>query len=411
MKIKNNFKFTTFIIIFGFVVLELILFLLGRCLLWQRRAEEHKDAEIRIVCVGDSHTFGVGTAARYAYPKQLEQLLNINNPTQRFSVVNLGVPGASTKHQAQELGAFIQRYDAQLVILLTGRNNANEVERWADSVVRNRIISRLDSLRSPKFLTALFDRLVKGNTQQRDDYLFQHGQRYTDYLIFYLEQVRRLCREKGVKLILLSYYNSSDDIIKDFARSRSIPYFDFTVYFNSLFSRDKRTRYISPDMSHMNHRGYKFFAEQLYNYLFLNQRFLGLTIYPALQRIDDAVFYSNGQEVQQVIKVQEARIERSRNSETYAFELIHLGHIYSEIGDDASAYKYYRKGLIAANYIDNNTIVSPIINWYLKKGQRDAALKICEEILEHNPANSIAQVYRTDLLAHPDGVVGNRTIH
>jgi lysophospholipase L1-like esterase len=326
-------------------------------------------------------------------------------------VVNLGVPGASTKRQAQELGAFLQRHDAQLVILLTGRNNANEVERWGDSVVQNGIISRLDSLRSPKFLTALFDRLVKGNTQQRDDYLFKHRQRYADYLIFYLEQIRRLCREKGAKLILLSYYNSTDDIIKDFARSRGIPYFDFTSDFDSLFIRDKRMRYISPDTSHMNHRGYKFFAEQLYNYLFLNQRSVGFTIYPAVQRIDDAVFYSNEQEMQRMIKVQEARIERSRNSQTYAFELIRLGHIYSEIGNDAFAYKYYREGLIAANYIDNNTIVSPIINWYLKKGQRDAALKISEEILQHNPANSIAQTYRAQLFTQQDGVVGDRTIH
>ncbi|MBU4342946.1 MAG: hypothetical protein KKG21_02945 [Candidatus Omnitrophica bacterium] len=65
--------------------------------------------------------------------------------------------------------------------------------------------------------------------------------------------------------------------------------------------------------------------------------------------------------------------------------------------NEEAAKKYYMKGLVSSNYMDNNTVASPIINWYLGNGQKEEAFKICEEILLHNPENKVAKYYRERL--------------
>ncbi len=49
----------------------------------------------RILCVGDSITFGFNVDQPDAYPRQLERLLAARHPGRRFDVVNAGVPGWS----------------------------------------------------------------------------------------------------------------------------------------------------------------------------------------------------------------------------------------------------------------------------------------------------------------------------
>ena len=366
----------------------------------QRKTRTNTQDAILIVCIGDSHTFGVGTSAQYAYPKQEETLLNINNKTQRFSIVNLGIPGSSTKRQAQELQSYFENNNAEIVIWLTGRNNDIEIKQWRNTSLYNKIAYYLGNLRSFKFLKVISNRILRINKERDIDEVFAYDQRYADYLNFYLEKIRKLCLTKCSKLVLLSYYNSSDSIIKEFAYKYNIPYLDFTNDFEMLFRAGERLRYISPDMSHLNHLGYKFFAELLYERLFLKQAYLAITINPLLQRLGEKEFYSNDSETEHMIQLQKERIVQSKDSNEYPFELIHLGHIYMETGNSESAKECYLRALPFSNYSDNNTIVSPIINWYLNKGRKDEALKICEEILLHNPENNIAKSYREWLLTN-----------
>jgi tetratricopeptide (TPR) repeat protein len=385
--------------IFVFILFEFGLFYAGRFLLLQRRIRISTQGTISIVCIGDSHTFGVGTSAQYSYPKQEETLLNTNNKALRFSIVNLGIPGSSTKRQAQELKSYLENNYTEIVIWLTGRNNDIEIKQWGNTSPYNKIAYHLGSLRSFKFLKVISDRILRINKERDSNEMLAYDQRYADYLNFYLAKIRKLCLDKGSKLVLLSYYNSSDSVIKEFAYKYSIPYLDFTSDFESLFRAGERLRYISPDMSHLNHLGYKFFAEQLYERLFLKQGYLGIKINPLLQRPGEKDFYLNDSETERMIQLQKERIVQSKDSSEYPFELIHLGHIYMEIGNSEAARECYSRALLSSNYSDNNTIVSPIINWYLKKGIKDEALKICEEILLHNPENYTAKYYRERLLA------------
>lgn len=384
--------------VFVFILLESGLFCTGRFLLFQRRAGTDTQGAISIVCIGDSHTFGVGTLARYSYPKQEETLLNINNKTQRFSINNLGVPGSSTKRQAEGLQSYFKNNHAQIVIWLTGRNNDLEVKQWESASLYSKITNQIGSLRSFKFLKVATGSILRMNKDREGSKISADAQRYADYLTFYLAKIRKLCLDKGSKLVLLSYYNTSDGVVKEFANKYNIPYFDFSRDFDTLFKAGERLKYISPDMSHLNHLGYKFFAEQLYECLFLEQAYLGIKINPLLEKIGEKDYYSNDNETERMIRLQKGRIAQSKNTSEYPFELVHLGHIYMEIGNSEAAKECYLEALVFSNYSDNNTIASPIINWYLSKDQKDDAMKVCDEILLHNPNNNIARSYRAWLI-------------
>jgi len=396
MQIKKYLPSAVFLIISSALLLELILFVAGQALLWQRRTWKQEPADVRIVCLGDSHTFGVGTSASYAYPQQLEKILNMNNPALKFSVVNLGVPGSSTKDQVRTLGDFFKNNDAQIVLWLTGRNNDGELKRWTDDAISRPMLFSISRLRSVRLVKMIWDNLSKKDQPPGKN--INPGERYVAYLNFYLQQGRGLCRHKGAKLILLSYYNSSSDLLKTFAAAYRIPYFDFTAAFK-VFSRGWHdTTYVSPDRSHMNRLGYKYFSEQVYTDLFLHPEATGILLGPLARKVEASEFYASPQERKKMIVLQETRLARSKGSWTYPFELIHLGHIYSELGDDATAMKYYRDVLVDSAYADNNTIVSPLVGGYLKAGKDGEALKLCDEILSHNAANKFADGYRNRLL-------------
>ena len=57
---------------------------------------------LRIVCLGDSWTFGANVGQDQAYPQQLQRLLAIHYPGRKIEVFNLGVLGYSS-HQGLEL--------------------------------------------------------------------------------------------------------------------------------------------------------------------------------------------------------------------------------------------------------------------------------------------------------------------
>jgi hypothetical protein len=95
-----------FVVFFGFS-----LYLMGNISLFIRRLNSllhNNKFSKQICCIGDSRTFGAGAFYRYGYPK-LEILLNLNNPGAVFNVVNLGIPGNSTKYPIERLADFLEK--------------------------------------------------------------------------------------------------------------------------------------------------------------------------------------------------------------------------------------------------------------------------------------------------------------
>ncbi|MFH1799571.1 MAG: SGNH/GDSL hydrolase family protein [Candidatus Omnitrophota bacterium] len=391
------------------MLLALGLWISGKFVSWQQRGKTKKQAGVQLVCIGDSHTFGVGTSAPYSYPKQLEKLLNSNNPGQKFSVTNLGEPGSGTKAQSEALRFFLETHRVDGVLWLTGRNNADvDIQPFRDKPPARPMPWFFPRIGRIGFFRRIVFPPMRKTPSAEIPGPSKLSRAYMDYLDFYLETVRSLCKTHGAKLILLSYYNSVDLAVKEFADTHRIPFFDFRNDFSLLKKKRAAALYTSPDGTHMNRFGYQFYSECLYEDMLLDQKRLGLHLGPLLKKMKSEDFYADPGETEEYVRFQQERVEGSKETWAYPFEQIQLGHIYDEIGRDESAKECYMEGLISSDYSDNSMLVSPAIAWYLKRGERFEALQLSNDILAKNPKNSTAKIYREILSRNLPGVLIDR---
>lgn len=83
---------------------------------------------VRILCVGDSHTYGLPLPRAESYPSQLERRLSERHPDRRFQVVNLGIPGTNSGYLANRLERQMLQLQPRLVLVWVGVNN-----QWNDA--------------------------------------------------------------------------------------------------------------------------------------------------------------------------------------------------------------------------------------------------------------------------------------
>lgn len=74
-----------------------------------------------ILCVGDSHTYGVKLAAEDSYPGQLQELFNQGGIP--VNVINAGIPGQNSSELRRHLPALLEQYGPRIVLVLVSANN------------------------------------------------------------------------------------------------------------------------------------------------------------------------------------------------------------------------------------------------------------------------------------------------
>jgi len=120
--------------------------------------------EITILCVGDSHTYGLPLPAEQSYPAQLEEALRRRHPGLRFRVANLGIPGLNSAFVANRLERQMLQLRPHMVIVWVGVNNRwniVETEAWREEARESRwgairqalMVSRLFRLASIAWFT------------------------------------------------------------------------------------------------------------------------------------------------------------------------------------------------------------------------------------------------------------------
>ena len=114
-----------------------------------------------ILCVGDSHTFGLPLPQEESYPAQLEVVLAQRHPGRDFQVVNLGIPGMNSGYAANRLERQMLQLRPRLVIVWVGINNQwnvaetdrSDAPRALDEARRVLLNSRLFRLASIAWFT------------------------------------------------------------------------------------------------------------------------------------------------------------------------------------------------------------------------------------------------------------------
>jgi lysophospholipase L1-like esterase len=77
----------------------------------------------RVLCVGDSHTWGAIVARDEAYPSHLQRFLDEREPG-AYSVMNLGLPGMNTTQVRNRLPTWLSRYEPDALVVWAGVNDA-----------------------------------------------------------------------------------------------------------------------------------------------------------------------------------------------------------------------------------------------------------------------------------------------
>jgi len=101
-------------------VLQLAALLLGATA--SRSSLPGMSDELRILCLGDSNTFGLSVSAAESYPMQLESLWN-DRGGRTVQVINLGYPGTNTSRVVADFGKAITEFQPDIVLVKIGVND------------------------------------------------------------------------------------------------------------------------------------------------------------------------------------------------------------------------------------------------------------------------------------------------
>ena len=125
---KQKVALIVFGLILGLALLEVMLRIGGFIFTsFQERANlcslQKKDSYV-IMCLGESTT---ALGGEYAYPRQLEEVLNETDIGVKFSVLNKGIPGTTTTEIVSLLEYNLNTYEPDMVTAMIGINEAFEI--------------------------------------------------------------------------------------------------------------------------------------------------------------------------------------------------------------------------------------------------------------------------------------------
>lgn len=124
---------------------------------WRSRGSEKGEHRFRLLCVGDSNTFGAGLAASESYPSKLQALLDADFGDS-IEVVNLGVPGTNSAQLLYRFPGYVRDLEPDLVVVGVGVNDFWNPARVAEvEGFGARLHARLLALRSYKLAFLLWD--------------------------------------------------------------------------------------------------------------------------------------------------------------------------------------------------------------------------------------------------------------
>jgi len=86
-------------------------------------SKEKPTGTFRVICLGNSCTFGWRVKLNQTYPKQLEKFLNSDLNNQKYEVINAGMTGYSTFQGKRFLRDQILQYEPDLITVCYGWND------------------------------------------------------------------------------------------------------------------------------------------------------------------------------------------------------------------------------------------------------------------------------------------------
>ncbi len=133
-----------------FLCVELLMsilsyFAIERMPKYEHVLRENKKA-FRILCLGDSFTYGIGADARFSYPAQMQEILNKREQDNKVEVFNLGVPGYNSAQVLKKLKEESPNLKPDAVVIMCGANdtwNFDDIKIRLDGELFRSLCARL----------------------------------------------------------------------------------------------------------------------------------------------------------------------------------------------------------------------------------------------------------------------------
>lgn len=230
----------------------------------------------RILCVGDSHTYGLHVTREANYPAQMQTALDSLLGPGKYTVINRGVPGMNSSQIASSLKSWLDEFDPSYVILCGGVNNV-----WNTTKPVDGHLPWYWKLRTYKFMRIALHGVeggrlkIKRKANDKSVRWKKGGELFVEHLKGRVEnyeawrmladdlkRIDEMCRNAGAQLILLTYAASdnyerigyANSVLRTFARCYMLAVVDAAVHFDSL---PPGRYYLKPGDPHPNQQGYE----------------------------------------------------------------------------------------------------------------------------------------------------------
>lgn len=257
----------------------------------ESRGAARDPGRFRVVCLGDSNTYGLHLEPHESYPAQLERELAALRPEQPVEVLNLGLPGLNSSRLLREFPELLESLAPNLVIIMVGVNDL-----WTDPVAESsaRATTLRDFLTRHSRVVRLFRLLrargradvevaiVQGAPFERADQWVRVGDRDFDFgfqrgsvNMFLAEQqlsrnllkLRDLSLASGARALFMTYpgryelYGRANRAIR-LAADAGLPLLDLKEIFRDPCPLEKCPELLFEDQ-HPNAKGYRLVARQI----------------------------------------------------------------------------------------------------------------------------------------------------
>jgi len=255
--------------------------------------------DVRILCLGDSNTYGIRLEPHDSWPAQLEAIWNQTVPAPKIRVFNLGYPGTNSSMVVSQVAKMLETFRPDFTIVMVGTNDfwtipvdvppesdrlnallrfverRSRLYRLAYMLAHARDAEELVVPRTPRGAEGWVVDKEASFGDQTFDLGFSRdpepdGGAAAAALRDNLEELVRRSRDGGTKLVFLSYpaqetsgfYATASRKIRRVARRTQTPFVHLRSVFTSRCS-DPDCRELFFRDQHPNAAGYKIVAEEV----------------------------------------------------------------------------------------------------------------------------------------------------
>jgi lysophospholipase L1-like esterase len=227
-------------------------------------------AGTRVVCIGDSNTFGVYFPRTASYPARLEAVLDGVSGADQWCVIQAGRPGRSTGDVLRSLPELLERLTPSYVLVLAGIN-----DRWnhpeQDGAVTRFLADHFRVFTVARMIATQqsFERLdeERADPARVADFSLNLGETELRELIRdHLMQIAQLVRAAGATPVFLTYpapeppFLTPNAAIRDAAADASVTLIEIDRLFVSQLAHRAYDELLVPRDFHPKPAGYELMA-------------------------------------------------------------------------------------------------------------------------------------------------------